>query len=280
LPTILTRLENGDVTLTTITLLAAHLTDENHEALLDAVRHKSKRDVERLVAALDPQPDFTASIRRQPSPIQPQAHLLTEAAKSAPAPAATNETVADSRPAKPAVVVPLAPSRYLMKLTVSQETHDKLQQARDLLRHTIPNGDPAAIIDRALTALIAQLEKTKRGATARPRTDAATASPNRHVPAAVKRTVWARDEGRCAFVGAEGRCPETGWLEFHHLVPFAVGGETSTKNVELRCRSHNAHEAERFSELCPDRVFLATLDEMSVAKLALARHKICARARD
>src|SRR5262252_2764538 len=37
-PAILTRLENGDVTLTTITLLAGHLTDVNHEALLEAAR--------------------------------------------------------------------------------------------------------------------------------------------------------------------------------------------------------------------------------------------------
>jgi hypothetical protein len=61
-PTILTRLAQGDLTLTTSTLLAAHLTNENQEALLDAARHKSKRDVERLVAAIDPQPDVSASI--------------------------------------------------------------------------------------------------------------------------------------------------------------------------------------------------------------------------
>jgi hypothetical protein len=62
-PTILTRLSSGDITLSTITLLAGHLADENHEALLDAARHRSKRDVERLVAALHPQPDIATSIR-------------------------------------------------------------------------------------------------------------------------------------------------------------------------------------------------------------------------
>jgi hypothetical protein len=63
-PGILTQLTEGDVTLTTVTLLAAHLTDENHEALLEAARHKSKRDVERLVASLVPQPDIASSLRR------------------------------------------------------------------------------------------------------------------------------------------------------------------------------------------------------------------------
>jgi len=57
---------------------------------------------------------------------------------------------------------------------------------------------------------------------------------------------WTRDEGRCAFAGAEGRCPETGFLEFHHVVPFAAGGATTIENLQLRCRSHNAHEAELF----------------------------------
>jgi len=46
-PDILPNLTNGSVTLTTISLLAAHLTDENHEALLHAARDKSRREVER-----------------------------------------------------------------------------------------------------------------------------------------------------------------------------------------------------------------------------------------
>jgi 5-methylcytosine-specific restriction endonuclease McrA len=65
------------------------------------------------------------------------------------------------------------------------------------------------------------------------------------VPAAVRRAVWARDDGRCAFIGADGRCGETGWLELHHVVPFARGGPTTAENLELRCRAHNAFEAER-----------------------------------
>src|ERR671919_86478 len=49
-------LAEGSVTLTTVTLLAAHLTPENHRELLDQARHKSRREVEALVARLLPQP--------------------------------------------------------------------------------------------------------------------------------------------------------------------------------------------------------------------------------
>jgi 5-methylcytosine-specific restriction endonuclease McrA len=76
---------------------------------------------------------------------------------------------------------------------------------------------------------------------------------SRHVPAAVRREVWARDDGRCAFVGASGRCPETGFLEFHHVVPFAAGGATNAENLELRCQAHNAHEADRYFGTGADR---------------------------
>ena len=39
---------------------------------------------------------------------------------------------------------------------------------------------------------------------------------------------------------------ERGFLEYHHIVPFADGGATTANNLELRCRAHNAYEAERW----------------------------------
>ena len=65
----------------------------------------------------------------------------------------------------------------------------------------------------------------------------------RHIPAAVKREVWQRDQGRCAFVGTRGRCRETGFLEFHHVQPYAEGGPANVENIQLRCRAHNLYEA-------------------------------------
>jgi hypothetical protein len=60
----------------------------------------------------------------------------------------------------------------------------------------------------------------------------------------VKWAVWQRDGGQCALVGTMGRCSETSFLEYHHVVPFAQGGKASIDNLSLRCRAHNAHEAE------------------------------------
>src|SRR5512145_1079880 len=47
-PVVLERLADGSVTLTTVTLLAPHLTPENHRDLLDQARHRSRRAAEAL----------------------------------------------------------------------------------------------------------------------------------------------------------------------------------------------------------------------------------------
>ena len=52
-----------------------------------------------------------------------------------------------------------------------------------------------------------------------------------------------------AFVGTDGRCQARGFLELHHAIPFADGGETTAANLQLRCRAHNAYEAEQWFEL-------------------------------
>jgi 5-methylcytosine-specific restriction endonuclease McrA len=255
-PTILDRLADGSLTLTTVGLLAAHLTPENHAGLLTEARHKTKREVQVLIATLRPLPAVPSSVRKLPVakpidaaavPSPDSARVVEAAAADVSSPSATPGPHSGSREVpspKPAVVVPLAPERYKVQVTISKEAHDKLRRAQDLLRHAIPNGDPAAIFERALTLLVENLERKKLAAASRPRAETETASRSRHVPAAVKRAVWARDEGRCAFIGHSGRCAERGFLEFHHVVPFADGGATDAENLQLRCRAHNAFEAE------------------------------------
>jgi len=46
------------------------------------------------------------------------------------------------------------------------------------------------------------------------------------------------------FTGTRGRCTERGFLEFHHVVPFADGGSATVENIQLRCRAHNQYESE------------------------------------
>src|SRR5438093_9029248 len=63
---------DGSINLTTVRLLAPHLSAENHRTVLEAARGKRTHEVEKIVASLAPKPDVTDSIRKLPS--APQAH--------------------------------------------------------------------------------------------------------------------------------------------------------------------------------------------------------------
>ena len=186
-----------------------------------------------IVATLHPQPDAPSSVRKLPAS-KPQPVEVP--------PLSFEATGAIER----AVVRAIAPERYKLQVTIGVETRAKLRRAQDLLRHTNRGADEAAVIDRALTLLVRQLEKVKYGRTDRP-LPARRADPgSRYVPTHVRRAVSARDGDRCAFVGLDGRCTETAGLQFHHRIPFADGGPTTVDNLELRCAPHNSYEAERW----------------------------------
>jgi hypothetical protein len=253
-PAVVDRLAAGDLTLTAACLLRPVLTADNQAELLDAARHKSRRQVEAIVASVRPQPPAATIIRKVPAreaASRPSA-ASQAAATTAPlipsSPAVATRLAADlgaPRPPVPhrPVVAPLSPETYRLQVTLTRDTHDKLRLAQDLLRHSIPNGDPAAVLDRALTLLVDHLAKRKLGATTRPRASRASDPGSRRIPNAVRRAVWARDGGQCAFAGAEGRCQERGLLEFHHVVPYADGGAATVDGIRLRCRAHNQYEA-------------------------------------
>ena len=143
-------------------------------------------------------------------------------------------------------VAPLSPGRFGVQFTMSQRAHDQLRYAQALLGHALPSRDLAQVIERALDALVEKLEQQKLGRASRCRTGRHRAEDSRHIPAAVRRTVWERDGGRCTFVSDQGRrCEATSKLEFDHAQPFARGGQATPSQLRLRCRAHNQFEAER-----------------------------------
>jgi len=236
-PVILEMLAAGAIHLTAVRLLSPHLTPANHREVLDSARGKKKPEIEEIVARLSPRPDVPASVRKLPAP-RPSAFLPAEAAVPP-----ENRLTAEPLSVPRGAVTPLSPDRYKLQLTIGGETLEKLRLAKDMLSHAIPSGDDAAVLDRALTALLVDLAKTKFADTRKPRRARGKDPRARDAAAAVKRAVWVRDLGRCAFVGTNGhRCNERRFLEFHHVDPHALGGEASVDKIELRCRRHNDYE--------------------------------------
>ena len=293
-PIVLDLLEQGALNLATLRLVAPQLTPENHGVLLEAASYKSKREVEELLARLFPRADVAASVRKlpdaRPSTSGRRVQDATPEAPTVPVRVGADQScgVAESmgsmkcsaavegaaggdpcvaavppsprpspRSSQHPVVVPLSSDRYQIRFTASASTCEKLRRAQDLLRHAVPDGDPAEIFDRALTALLGELGRRKFGATGDPREGRRSTPGSRRVPAAVRRAVMARDRGQCAFVAEGGRkCGATAFVEFHHVIPYARGGQATMANIQLRCRAHNGYEAELDfgPELVPGRV--------------------------
>ena len=234
-PVILGMLGEGSLSLATVRLLASHLTAANHQELLAAAAGKSKRDVEELLVQYFPGPDVPSSVRKLPAakavPTPSGATLPATSGATLPAtsdilavvPVAIVPSAGACQPALPApsrrpVVSPLAPDRYEIRFTARAQTREKLRLAQDLLQHAIPTGDLAEVIDRALTALLEELARKKFAETKRPRASRATAPSSRDIAAKVKRAVWLRDRGACAFVSkSRRRCNERAFVEFHHV---------------------------------------------------------------
>jgi hypothetical protein len=139
------------------------------------------------------------------------------------------------------------------------------------MRHQIPDGDVGKILAKAIAVLLKQVRTRKFGECSAPRAapgkrnvqiqsderavsgkrvgpaeQAATRSPSRQIPAAIRRAVSKRDGERCSFVSKAGRrCGSGDFLEFHHREPWARQRSHEIEGITLRCRAHNQYEAEQ-----------------------------------
>jgi hypothetical protein len=185
-----------------------------------------------------------ASERAPAAATDPSTDSIGRAAPSALRAQPVEPTEAVPRVTDRPFVAPLAPGRFRVQFTMTAPTREKLRRAQELLRREVPDGNPDSIIDKALTLLLEDVARRKLAVTSTARTSQRVGTRSRHIPAQVRRAVWLRDGGRCAFVSARARrCNERVYLEFHHREPYAIGGEATVANISLRCRAHNLYEA-------------------------------------
>lgn len=224
-PRVIHDLRAGRVHLEAVCRLAPHLTSENSDRLLDLACGATKREVQALVVSLGGAP-------------APERDVIRIVA-AAPAP--------DSD--EPQVIPPVTHTR--LAFTADAEFLRMLDRLRALRRHKFPRGKLEDVLKESMMVHLAKLDAATKPA--RPREPKRSIKIRRWIPRAVKRTVWARDEGRCAFVSPEGlRCGNKEFLEYDHIVPFALGGRSDTPdNIRLLCRPHNQRLAsKRFGPRC------------------------------
>jgi hypothetical protein len=204
---LLAMLRDGRLHLSGMAHLVPLLTPQNRDSILERATHRSKREIEELVAELRPRPDTPSGMRKLPEkrrgPVtQGAPATVTAESTVAPAPSpraglfpGTVGVVAPSRvdtapaghgasagvrpeaslalplPARPrpAVVEPLAPARYKVQFTASAELHDKLERLQALVRSQVRDGDLGAIIELAVTQTLERLEARRFAKAAAPR---------------------------------------------------------------------------------------------------------------
>jgi hypothetical protein len=138
---------------------------------------------------------------------------------------------------------PFGAERYRVQFTADGELHAQLEELRALMRHQVPDGDVGKILAKAVACLLKQVRKQKFAETSKPRptrTSATNQNASRHIPAAIRRSVWQRDGGRCTYVSAGGRrCNAREFVEFDHAEAWTWTKEHPVDGITLRCRAHN-----------------------------------------
>ncbi len=100
--------------------------------------------------------------------------------------------------------VPLTPDLQRLHMTVSKQFLDKLDAARKGQGHAQPGASAEKVIEAALDLLLAQQAK-RRAEVKRPQKNPRPAKNPNHIPAGVRREVWARDEGQVHVAARFGR---------------------------------------------------------------------------
>lgn len=124
----------------------------------------------------------------------------------------------------------ITPTIYGVNFNLSAKTMDELRELRDLLAHRRLKQDE--IVSYAFQAAIEKIKKEKFKIDANFNTPGAKPC-TRYIPANVKKAVYERDQGKCT------NCKSTHKIEYDHIQPFSLGGESTLKNLRLLCFSCN-----------------------------------------
>jgi hypothetical protein len=282
-PQLADALRDGRLCLSTVTVIAPLLTEENLDDVVERAAYGTKAEVEHMVAsavpraaprdgvrriagaeaaAASPSPFDSASLRSRPTEegglFATATTTTTTTATPTPNPTATTNPNANPTspttaraPARP-MLMPVAADTYSLRVTLDASLKADLDELTALLSHKVPNGDLAAVLREAVRCALEKHGKRK-GARAPARTrppeepDAASSNTGMrpYIPAHLRRAVWKRDGGRCAWCTSDGRRCDSRWkLEIDHIVPVARGGTTTLSNLRLLCRTHNQLSAD------------------------------------
>jgi hypothetical protein len=229
LPELEAQVAQGDLTLASVSQVQSFCdqkekTLEEKRAILAQVTQLSKRETERVLAAIAPLPERPEKIRM----------LDQESAEL--------RVTLDS-----ATVAALDRIRDLIAHSHPGATYAEV--ISHLAKLGLKKLDPAAAVDRAKAksaspkseAPLKPVVPAKPVVPLQPSAPPGDKAASSAIPTITRRAVWQRDGGRCGFrSGDTGKvCGATAFLQVDHITPRAKGGGNEIENLRLRCQSHN-----------------------------------------
>jgi 5-methylcytosine-specific restriction endonuclease McrA len=218
LPSAEEKLVTGELNLKTLTSLQTFFaTEERHnkktftleqkKQIMESVENKSGREADAILASLSPIPHSPFERERPLNELDVEIRFVAD--------------------------VPLL---------------GKLHRLKDLNSHRDPSRSYKGLFTWLSDLGLKTFDPlTKAEKTAAPRIPTERTRPDRYVPADLKLKIWKRDQGKCTYIdpGSGRRCGATSFIEIDHIVPHALGGETTLENLRLYCRTHNLEAARK-----------------------------------
>src|ERR1700686_632901 len=219
-PVIADRLAQGRLSIRALVELRGGLTEEKHAGVLTRAEGRSQEEAQLLAVEYRPKPvprDVVRALPMPPGASAPSSPAGSSPAGSSapsaqPAPLGGGDLVpAGTRvpPLPPEVVKPLTPELRRLNVTVTADFIDELEQVRVALSHQCPDGNFEQVVREAFK-LVLERDRKRKALTDRPRPQSEPGENDRYIPAAVKRTVWERDQGRCTWLMGDGKAAVRG----------------------------------------------------------------------
>jgi 5-methylcytosine-specific restriction endonuclease McrA len=147
---------------------------------------------------------------------------------------------------QPSTAVVTQPKVYIQFLA-DQSFMAKYRTAAALLSNRLPKLTFEAVFVALIEEFIRRHEPAERHLRRERAAARGDQAVNRvPIPLCTRDAVFARDRGRCTYVGSDGkRCDATIRLHVDHIKPVARGGTNDISNLRLLCARHNRLQAER-----------------------------------
>ncbi|MBK9294958.1 MAG: HNH endonuclease [Oligoflexia bacterium] len=245
IPEVKTKIELGNLNLTTLTQAAMFISQEKRvnqkgysinqkRELLSKLENKSKRECERELIRISP----LATIP------QDRERIITE-------------------------------EKIEVRFVITKELKEKLERVKALISHKKANPSYEELLLELAEIALKKLDKSQCQ-NALPPAEVKNSEAqqvgkesenSRYIPAEVKRQVWQRDQGRCQYVSdgnfnagkpenskdqsdiasnSAQKCNSTHFIQIDHVTPFSHGGSsTDINNLRLLCGQHNRYRWEK-----------------------------------